>query len=72
MALSDEVISFRQLDILILNAAVFALPFTTTDDELEATFQVNHLSQFYLTKLLQTRLKPWARVVVVSSESHRL
>ncbi|XP_071088414.1 WW domain-containing oxidoreductase-like [Haliotis cracherodii] len=61
------------LHILILNAAVFGLPYTRTEDDLEMTFQVNHLANFYLLQLLEETLvqsRP-ARVVVVSSESHR-
>lgn len=61
------------LHMLILNAAVNGLPYTLTGDNLEQTFQVNHLSHFYMTLLLQKALIESApsRVVVVSSESHR-
>ena len=61
------------LHILILNAGVFGLGFSVTDDGYETTFQVNHLAQFYLTRLLTKRMvdSAPARIVVVSSESHR-
>ncbi|XP_061189876.1 WW domain-containing oxidoreductase-like [Saccostrea echinata] len=61
------------LHLLILNAAVFGLPFTKTEDDIEITFQVNHLAQFYLTKLLWEVLASSSpsRIVIVSSESHR-
>ncbi|XP_005103964.1 WW domain-containing oxidoreductase [Aplysia californica] len=61
------------LHLLILNAGVFGLPHSTTEDGLETTFQVNHLAQFYLTKLLINTLmrSAPARVIVVASESHR-
>lgn len=62
---------YKKIDILILNAGVFGLPFTKTIDGYEATFQVNHLSQFYLTLLLRPLLITGSRVVIVSSESHR-
>jgi NAD(P)-dependent dehydrogenase (short-subunit alcohol dehydrogenase family) len=64
---------FRPLHLLILNAAVFGQSYTQTEDGIELTFQVNHLSHFYLTKLLWTVLmnSAPARVIVVSSESHR-
>lgn len=65
---------YKTLDILILNAGVFAIPYTKTEDDLETLFQVNHLSQFYLTLLLEECLvvaSPMSRVVFVSSESHR-
>ena len=58
---------------LILNAGVFSLPYTLSDDDYEATFQTNHLGHFYLTQLLTELLVNSApvRVVVLSSESHR-
>lgn len=61
------------LHMLVLNAGVFGLPYIVTENDLEMTFQVNHLSHFYLTKLLMDQLIASApgRVVVVSSESHR-
>jgi WW domain-containing oxidoreductase len=61
------------LHILVLNAAVFALPHQLTEDGFELTFQTNHLSHFYMFQLLEKRLLLSApsRVVVVSSESHR-
>lgn len=61
----------NHIDMLILNAAVFALPYTQTQDGLETTFQVCHLAHFYLCKLLGDCLDNRSRVVVVSSESHR-
>lgn len=64
----------RPLHILICNAAVFGVPWSLTEDGLESTFQVNHLGHFYLVQLLEDVLRQSspARVVVVSSESHRL
>lgn len=60
------------IDMLILNAAVFALPHSTTIDQLETTFQVCHLAHFYLTTRLDPLLDHRSRVIVVSSESHRM
>ncbi|XP_060532670.1 WW domain-containing oxidoreductase [Cylas formicarius] len=62
---------YDKIDMLILNAGVFGLPFSKTVDGFEITFQVNYLSQFYLTMLLEPLLVQGSRVVVVSSESHR-
>ncbi|RWS30447.1 WW domain-containing oxidoreductase-like protein, partial [Leptotrombidium deliense] len=61
------------IHILILNAAIFGAPHSLTEDGFERTFQVNHLSHFYLVQLLKEILIKSApsRVVVVSSESHR-
>lgn len=61
----------RHIDYLILNAAVMGLPHTLTVDGLEITFQVCHLSHFYLTLELESLLDHNSRVVIVSSESHR-
>lgn len=63
----------KLIHVLILNAGVFGLPYSVTEDGFEATFQVNHLGHFYLVKLLTPILIESApsRVVVVSSESHR-
>jgi WW domain-containing oxidoreductase len=65
------VVICRKLDILVLNAGVFGLPFTVTPDGYETTFQVNHLSHMYLTLLVEPLLGQGSRVVIVSSESHR-
>lgn len=62
---------YRKLDILVLNAGVFGLPFSLTHDGYETTFQVNHLSHMYMTLLLEPQLCQGSRVIVVSSESHR-
>ncbi|RZC41956.1 WW domain-containing oxidoreductase [Asbolus verrucosus] len=62
---------YKQIDILILNAGVFGLPYSKTVDGFEKTFQVNHLAHFYLTLMLRSLLVMGSRVVVVSSESHR-
>ena len=52
---------------------MFGLPYQLTKDGYETTFQVNHLSQFYLTLLLKQTIQSSnnPRIVVVSSESHR-
>ncbi|KAI4488197.1 hypothetical protein M0804_005045 [Polistes exclamans] len=64
---------YRTLHILILNAGVFGIPYELTKDGYERTFQVNHLSQFYFTLLLEHPIRSCynARIVIVSSESHR-
>ncbi|XP_028030259.1 WW domain-containing oxidoreductase isoform X2 [Bombyx mandarina] len=66
-----ETVFSDHLDMLILNAGVFGLPYTETQDKLETTFQVNHLSHMYFALLLERLLKRGSRVVFVSSESHR-
>jgi WW domain-containing oxidoreductase len=56
-----------------LNAGVFGLPFTLSEDGYEAIFQSNYLGHFYLTQLLSPVLKASApsRVIALTSESHR-
>lgn len=65
--------NFSRCDILVLNAGVFGLGHTHTPDGFETMFQVNHLSHFYLTLLLQPLLAKCApaRVIFVSCEAHR-
>lgn len=63
----------RPLHILVCNAAVCTQPWSLTEDGLESTFQICHLGHFLLVQCLQDVLRRSApaRVVVVSSESHR-
>ncbi|CAD0196092.1 unnamed protein product [Chrysodeixis includens] len=69
---SNEILNDQsKIDIVILNAAVFGLPWTLTEDHLETTFQVNYLSQYLLLMNIEKILAPDARVVIMSSESHR-
>ena len=42
-----------RLDILICNAGVMAVPFKLTDDGIEQSFQVNHLTHFALFRNLE-------------------
>jgi len=57
------------LDVLILNAGAFGPEPRVTSDGFESSFQVNHLTQFYLTKLLMPKLVASApsRIVAVAS-----
>ncbi|CRL03608.1 CLUMA_CG016466, isoform A [Clunio marinus] len=67
----DVKLKYKRIDFLILNAGVFALPHSLTQDGIETTFQVSHLSHFYITLQLADRLNHESRVIVISSESHR-
>ncbi|XP_044726701.1 WW domain-containing oxidoreductase [Chrysoperla carnea] len=62
---------YKRIDMLILNAGVFGMDYSTTRDGYETTFQVNHLSHYYLTRLLSKLLGKNSRVIILSSESHR-
>jgi len=61
------------LDGLVNNAGVFAYWLTLTPDGVEMQWAVNHMAPFLLTALLLPQLQaaPFARVVTVSSDSHR-
>jgi NAD(P)-dependent dehydrogenase (short-subunit alcohol dehydrogenase family) len=63
----------RPLHVLVNNAGVLNLRRRTTVDGLEATFAVNHLAYFLLTRLLLERLRSSApaRIVNVASDVHR-
>lgn len=62
----------NQVDLLINNAGIMTSEYQTTPQGHEITAGVNHFGHFYLTKLLlPLLLKAKARVVILSSESHR-
>src|SRR3954451_25039737 len=58
------------LDILINNAGIMAVPQGTTADGFELQFGTNHLGHFALTNLLLPHVTD--RVVTVSSGAHRI
>lgn len=64
----------KRLDILVANAGIMAVPFGRTADGFELQFGTNHLGHFALTGLLlgAIRRAPGARVVVMSSDGHRV
>jgi NAD(P)-dependent dehydrogenase (short-subunit alcohol dehydrogenase family) len=60
-----------RLQALVCNAGVQAgTSLTTTADGFESTFGVNHLAHFLLVQELLPVLRPPARIVVVSSDTH--
>jgi retinol dehydrogenase-14 len=71
--LADEVqAATDRLHVLVNNAGAFHLYRTTTADGHEATFAVNHLAPFILTRSLKQLLKDSApaRVINISSDAH--
>jgi NAD(P)-dependent dehydrogenase (short-subunit alcohol dehydrogenase family) len=58
------------VDVLVNNAGVMAVPYGRTADGFEAQIGTNHLGHFALTGLLLGRIRD--RVVTVTSEGHRL
>ena len=61
-----------QLDVLVNNAGVMAIPKRETEDGFEMQFGTNHLGHFALSALLYPLLgqAPGARIVTVSSLAH--
>jgi NAD(P)-dependent dehydrogenase (short-subunit alcohol dehydrogenase family) len=64
---------YENLDILINNAGVYLKDYIPSPEGIEGTFQINHLSMFYLTLNLLPIIKPakeYARIINVSSTAH--
>ena len=59
----------EEIDVLILNAGVMAVPFTRTADDFELQMGTNHLGHFAFAGLIADRIT--SRVVSVSSQAHR-
>jgi retinol dehydrogenase 12 len=67
-------VRYPRLDVLINNAGIVMPRRAVTEDGYETTFQVNYLSQFYLTHLLLSDLQrsPQGRIVNLSSSVYRV
>jgi NAD(P)-dependent dehydrogenase (short-subunit alcohol dehydrogenase family) len=60
-----------EIDVLINNAGAMFGSRQMTEDGLEKTFALNHMSYFVVTNLLLPNLKPGARVVSTASDAHQ-
>jgi NAD(P)-dependent dehydrogenase (short-subunit alcohol dehydrogenase family) len=62
-----------RIDVLINNAGAFFSRFHSTADGIEATYQVNYLSRFFLVNELLAKglIKDGARIINVNGEYHR-
>ena len=73
---ADFLSKSKQLNVLICNAGVMAVPESKTKEGFETTFGVNHLAHFLLFQLLKAALLSSStpsfnsRVVVLSSNGH--
>lgn len=61
-----------RFDALIANAGVMATPFGRTADRLDLQFASNHLGHFELLRRTEPLLVDGGRVVVLSSQAHRV
>jgi retinol dehydrogenase-12 len=70
---SEFLATQKRLHVLFNNAGVVQLGRSTTVDDLETTFAVNHIGPFLLTTLLLERLRSSApaRVVCTASDAHK-
>lgn len=57
---------------IMANAGVMALPTLRQTHGIEQQLFVNHVGHFELVRLLQPALQPHGRIVVLSSEAHRM
>src|SRR5215469_3201090 len=60
-----------RIDVLINNAGAAFMTREVTEDGLEKTFALNHMSYFVLTNLLRPKLGAGGRIVSTASTAHR-
>jgi NAD(P)-dependent dehydrogenase (short-subunit alcohol dehydrogenase family) len=61
----------ENIDVLVNNAGAAFVGRQATEDGLEKTFALNHMSYFVLTALLRPRLRAGGRIVSTASTAHR-
>ena len=61
-----------EIHVLMNNAGVMFTPLRRTSDRFEIQFGTNHLGHFELTRLLSPQLVEGARIVILSSDGHRM
>lgn len=68
---ADIAAAESRIDVLMNNAGAVFAQRLVTEDGLERTFALNHMSYFALTALLRPKLAPDARIVSTASNAHR-
>lgn len=71
--LAGELLSrYKMIDVLLSNAGGYFADRTLTDEGLESSFALNHLSYFLLTDLLLEKISaaPASRIINVASDAH--
>ncbi len=61
----------ESLDVVIANAGVMATPFGHTADGFETQFGTNHLGHFVLVNRIASLIRPYGRLINLSSSGHR-
>jgi NAD(P)-dependent dehydrogenase (short-subunit alcohol dehydrogenase family) len=61
-----------RIHVLMNNAGVMFTPFSRTSDGFEIQLGTNHLGHFELTRLLTPHLVDGTRIVILSSDGHRM
>merc|ERR1711991_1216059 len=69
-AVAERLRAGPQIDVLVHAAAVLLTERRETRDGIERMMQVNHVAPHLLTRLLESHLRDWARVVFVSCYFH--
>ncbi|KAK7964446.1 hypothetical protein PG988_011420 [Apiospora saccharicola] len=73
---AQEVNAYAEnIDVLVNNAGIMAVPYAQTEDGLESQLQTNHLGHFLFTNLIMDKILasgPTSRVVNVSSQGYRI
>ena len=59
-----------EIDVLILNAGIMAIPLRKSADDFEMQMATNHLGHFAFAGLIRDRVK--SRIVTISSQAHRM
>ena len=59
-----------EIDVLILNAGIMAIPLRKSVDDFEMQMATNHLGHFAFAGLIRDRVK--SRIVTISSQAHRM
>ena len=69
--MAGEIAEEPRIDVLINNAGAVFNARKETQDGLERTFALNHMSYFVITNLLLSKLKSGARIVSTASGAHQ-
>lgn len=71
---TDSWTDIPNIDVLVNNAGIMAVPYHLTEDGFKSQLQTNHLSHFLLTNLITTKVlaSETPRIILVSSYVHRV